>query len=67
MVTATSDFGALRATLLPAMRADQLMHQKRLEWNRAEILSHQRSALRDLLEHAMEHSPFHAQRRRVEH
>ena len=62
MITTTIDFDALRATLLPAMRADQPMHQKRLEWNRAEILSHQRSALRDLLEHAMEHSPFHAQR-----
>ncbi|MGA7050137.1 MAG: AMP-binding protein [Mycobacterium sp.] len=61
-MTTTSDFDALRATLLQAIRADQPMHQKRLEWNRAEILSHQRSALRDLLEHAMEHSPFHAQR-----
>jgi phenylacetate-CoA ligase len=62
MMTTASDFDVLRATLLPAMRADQPMYQKRLEWNRAEILSHQRSALRGLLEHAMEHSPFHAQR-----
>lgn len=62
MRTTTRDFGALRASLLPAILADQPTHQERMGWSRAEILGHQRTALRDLLAHAIEHSPFHGRR-----
>lgn len=62
MTTTMSAFELLRDEQVAAMLADQPMHQQRMRWSRAQIEAHQRAALRDLLAHAAEHSPFHAQR-----
>lgn len=35
---------------------------ERLSWSRAEIEAHQEAAMRDLLAHAVQHSPFHQER-----
>jgi len=60
--TAMNDLDALRSDHVSAIRADQPLHQERLRWDRTKIEAHQRAALRNLLAHAIEHSPFHARR-----
>jgi len=37
-------------------------HLGRARWDRPRIVAHQRTALRELLDHARRHSPFHARR-----
>jgi phenylacetate-coenzyme A ligase PaaK-like adenylate-forming protein len=39
-------------------------HLTRLDWSKEQVAAHQRNALRQLLSHALEHSPFHARRLR---
>jgi len=39
-------------------------HADRLGWNAAQLAAHQRERLRELVQHAAEHSPFHARRLR---
>lgn len=60
--TMTSAFEILRDEQVAAILADQPMHQERIHWDRAQIEGHQRTALRELLAYASEHSPFHARR-----
>lgn len=57
-----SSFTAFNAGLQAALLASCPEHLARVNWDRAAILAHQRNALRALLAHAAEHSPFHARR-----
>lgn len=63
-VTATphGSFAHLRDRQVAAIAADRPEHLERRTWDRDRIRRHQREALRDLVRHAVEHSPFHARR-----
>jgi len=60
--TTSSGLAALQAWFAPAL-ADRLpAHIGRLDWRSDRLAEFQRSSLRALLRHAVEHSPFHAAR-----
>ena len=55
-------FEAFRAAFQADLLAVMPDHVARLGWSAPQIASHQRSGLRALLAHAVEHSPFHRRR-----
>lgn len=52
----------LRESIQALYRADLPKHLERRQWDSERIAVHQRDALRSLLTHAIEHSPFHRRR-----
>jgi phenylacetate-coenzyme A ligase PaaK-like adenylate-forming protein len=50
----------LRQRFNTSLQSRAPIHLERKEWNRARIEIHQRDRLRELLAHAIDHSPFHA-------
>ena len=63
MITATSsDLAALRARTASGLGDRLPAHIARLDWRPDQLGEFQRTSLRALLHHAVEHSPFHAAR-----
>jgi phenylacetate-CoA ligase len=60
--TQHSSFRPLRDELQSALLANYPELIARLRWSRAQIVAHQRLRLRELVAHAVVHSPFHARR-----
>ena len=58
----TTPFAAFREDLQARLLAAYPDHLARASWNRERLRAHQAGALRALLAHAAEHSPFHARR-----
>ena len=58
----TTPFATFRDDLQAALLAAYPDHLARASWDRERLRAHQGGALRALLGHAVEHSPFHARR-----
>jgi phenylacetate-coenzyme A ligase PaaK-like adenylate-forming protein len=63
-ITTTSDLDTLRTRTGAELTARLPGHIERLRWDADRLASHQRDRMRALLNHALEHSPFHARRLR---
>ena len=56
--TGDADLATVRARVHDALETRLPVHLDRLEWDAEHLASHQLGALRRLLVHAVEHSPF---------
>jgi phenylacetate-CoA ligase len=61
-MTATSDLAALQARTAQLLTDRLPAHMARLDWHPDQLAKFQRTSLRALLHHAVEHSPFHQAR-----